>query len=401
MNATLLAPESVAVLDGVCPEPAPQQENHPPLSRAPGPGLVRRIGRGIASACEWLFGAVTLVVGLAVLAAVPVAQLLSFGYLLEAGGRVARTGRLRDGWIGVRRAARVGGLVLGCWLMLLPVRLVASLATSAQLIDPGGPIARRWAAGLNVLTALMVLHIATACARGGRLRHFLWPFTNPVWLVPRLRRGGLYASSRDAVWDYVVALRLPYYLRLGLLGFVGTMAWLAVPVTLLALGQRTPLAGVLGALLLGFVVPSLPFLQVRFAAEGRFAALFEHRAVRDRFRRAPWAFACAFVVTLTAAVPLYLLKIEMIPRETVWLPSLVFVAFLFPARLLAGWAYARSGRRERPRHWFFRGTGRLGMLPVAAFYVLIVFLSQFTAWWGAWSLYEQHAFLLPVPFLSS
>ena len=39
------------------------------------------------------------------------------------------------------------------------------------------------------------------------------------------------------------------------------------------------------------------------------------------------------------------------------------------------------------------------MLPVAAFYVLIVFFSQFTAWRGVWSLYEQHAFLLPVPFL--
>jgi hypothetical protein len=39
------------------------------------------------------------------------------------------------------------------------------------------------------------------------------------------------------------------------------------------------------------------------------------------------------------------------------------------------------------------------MLPVVGFYLLIVFFSQFTAWRGVWSLYEQHAFLLPVPFL--
>ena len=39
------------------------------------------------------------------------------------------------------------------------------------------------------------------------------------------------------------------------------------------------------------------------------------------------------------------------------------------------------------------------MLPVVAAYVLIVFLAQYTSWGGLWSLYEQHAFLLPVPFL--
>jgi hypothetical protein len=39
------------------------------------------------------------------------------------------------------------------------------------------------------------------------------------------------------------------------------------------------------------------------------------------------------------------------------------------------------------------------MLPIASIYVLIVFLAQYVSWGGFWSLYEQHAFLLPVPFL--
>ena len=39
------------------------------------------------------------------------------------------------------------------------------------------------------------------------------------------------------------------------------------------------------------------------------------------------------------------------------------------------------------------------MVPTAAVYVLIVFFSQYAAWNGIWSLYEQHAFLLPVPFM--
>lgn len=62
--------------------------------------------------------------------------------------------------------------------------------------------------------------------------------------------------------------------------------------------------------------------------------------------------------------------------------------------------YSRSCRRERPRHGLFPGSTRLTQIPVVALYVLIVFLSQVTAWSGIWSLSEQHAFLLPVPFLN-
>jgi len=77
----------------------------------------------------------------------------------------------------------------------------------------------------------------------------------------------------------------------------------------------------------------------------------------------------------------------------------VFLAFIFPARLLTGWALARARKRERPRHWFFRLTSPLWMLPAVGFYVFIVYFTQYTSWHGIWSLYEQHAFLLPVPFM--
>jgi hypothetical protein len=177
------------------------------------------------------------------------------------------------------------------------------------------------------------------------------------------------------------------------------MIWLVVPVSILAASRKLPVLVLPGAILLGLVALPLPFLQAKFAAENRFRAMFGLRELRQRFQRAPWAFAFTIAVTLTAAVPLYLLKIEMIPRETVWLPSLVFLVFMFPARVLTGWAYSRSLRRDPPCHWFFRWTGRIAALPVVAIYVLIVFLSQYTAWRGVWSLYEQHAFLVPVPFL--
>ena len=360
---------------------------------------LRWLGRGIASASDWLFGVAALVIGLALLSAVPIVQFLSFGYLLEAGGRVAASGQLRAGLVGVRKASRVGSMVIGARLFLLPLELISSLANSAQVIDPGGPSARGWKTLLVVATVLVVIHILAACARGGRIRHFLLPFGNPSWIIRRVKKGGAYASMRDAVWEFAASLHLPYYFRLGFLGFLGTMVWLALPVTLIAAGRRNPLLGILGALLLGLVAMPLPYLQAKFAVENRFRSMFALKAVRQRFRNAPWAFAFSLFVALAASVPLYLLKIEMIPRETVWLPSLVFLIFMYPARILTGWAYGRSVRRETPRHWFFRWTGRLGMLPVTAAYVLIVFLSQFTAWRGIWSLYEQQAFLLPVPFL--
>jgi hypothetical protein len=363
--------------------------------------LIVRLARGITSVVEWLFGGVSLLVGLAVLAALPILGFLSLGYLLEAGGRVARSGRLRDGFIGVRLAARLGGMVLGSWVLLLPVRLVSSLARDAQIIDAGGPKAQSWRVGLLVLTALMAIHILAACARGGRLRYFLWPF-NFIWLIRRICRGGYYAQARDAVWDTAMSLRLPYYFWLGFRGFVGALAWLFVPVTLLALGQArfpaAPVLGLLGAFLLAIVLFYLPFLQLRLAATNHFRAIFEVGGVRRDFARAPWAFAIAFLFTIVFALPLYLLKIEVVPRDAAWLPSLVFIAFIFPVRLLTGWALGRAQRRTTRRHWFFCWTARLPLLPIAAFYVLIVFFTQYTSWDGVLSLYEQHAFLLPIPF---
>ncbi len=396
-NTTLLASGPVVGVDLFDSGAALLEK--PSLTRSTGHSRLRRLRRGIARGSEWVFGAIALVIGLSVLAAMPIAQFLCLGYLFEASGRVGRSGRLRDGFVGVRRAARLGAMALGAWLWFLPLRLVASLARTAELIDPGGPIAGRWRLGLIVLTSLTALHIVLSCARGGRLRHFLWPFGAIGW-VRRLRREGrVYTRGRDAVCDFLASLRLPYYFRLGLVGFLGTMAWLVVPVSLIAAGRRLPVLSVFGWLLLGFVALSLPFLQVRFATDQRLRAFFEYRALRERYRRAPWAFAFALFLTVLFALPLFLLKVEMIPRETVWLPSLVFLTFIFPARLLTGWAYHRSGRRETPRHWFFRGTSRLWMLPTVALYALFVLLSQFTAWRGVWSLYEQHAFLIPVPFI--
>ena len=43
---------------------------------------------------------------------------------------------------------------------------------------------------------------------------------------------------------------------------------------------------------------------------------------------------------------------------------------------------------------------RFAVVPIVFAYVLVVFFSQHLGWKGVTSIYEQHAFLLPVPFVA-
>jgi hypothetical protein len=364
-------------------------------------GFITWVIFGTFSAGEWLFGLASMMMGLAILAAIPILQFLTLGYMLETAGRMVRTGKFSSGFIGIRFAARAGGIVACSWLMLLPLRYLSDVAFTASIIDPEGRRAASLRLLVLVLTYLLGFHLVMAIARGGKIRYFLWPF-NFVWVIKQIYRGNAYARARDATWERLVSLRLPYYFWLGLRGFAGTLFWLIFPVTLLALGHApTPIApifGVIGAIWLGVMVLYLPILQTRFAAENRFRALFEWREARLVYGRAPWAISFALMLSLLFAIPLYLFKIEVLPAEALWLPSLFFILFIFPARYLMGFAISLAYKRPQKRHWFFRWTGRLPLLPAALFYVLFVFLSQYTSWNGIVSMYEQHAFLVPVPF---
>lgn len=233
----------------------------------------------------------------------------------------------------------------------------------------------------------------------------------PAIVWQGLRRGEMYSRSRDAVWGYVTGLRLHYFFWLGFRGFIGAVIWLFLPIMMIIGTTQLSLAnpqashglgallGVFGSILLATVMLYLPFLQAQFAAEGRFRAIFAWGEVRRLFRRAPVAFWFALLNTLLLALPLYLLKIEFIPREVLWLPSLVFVIFIFPARMITGWALGRARHHEHPRHFLFRWMSRLAAVPVVETYVFIVYFTQYVSWYGAWSLFEQHAVLTPVPFL--
>ncbi len=357
----------------------------------------------LASGLDWVFGFGALLVLLAGCSVVPVLNFLSLGYLLHVSGTIARTGRFRDGFIGVRKAAVLGSIAAGIWLVVWPARLLSQMWKDAELVAAGSGIAKGWHAGLVVVIVLTLVHVAWACVRGGRLRHFLWP--QPLRFMRWLRAPEKFGNLQRVITEYVMSLRLPFYFWLGLRGFVGALLWLIVPVGILLGATRLPVGGAVllslfGGLLLLLVAIHLPFLQAHFAQTDRFGAMFELREVRRLFVRAPLAFWLALLITLLFAVPLYLLKIELTPRELAWLPSLLFVIFIFPARILTGWAMSRAARREEPRHWFPRWVARLGIVPVALVYTLVVYFTPYLSWNGAWSLLEQHAFLVPAPLMA-
>ncbi len=361
-------------------------------------GFLKKVGSGL----DWLFGLAALLLLLAACSVIPVLNFLSLGYLLHVSGTVGRTGRFRDGFIGVRKAAVLGSIAAGVWLVVWPARLLSTMWKDAELISPGSGVAKAWYAGLIVTIVITLVHVVWACVRGGKLRHFLWP--QPLRFRRWLRTPEKFGDLQRKVTEYVVGLRLPFYFWLGLRGFVGALAWLIVPVGILLVATRLPVGGsvvlsLLGGVLL-LVAIHLPFLQAHFAQTDRFSAIFELREVRRLFLRAPLAFWFALLITLLFAVPLYLLKIELTPRELAWLPSLLFVIFIFPARVLTGWAMSRAMRHEQPRHWFPRWVARLGILPVALAYTLFVYFTPYLSWNGAWSLLEQHAFLVPAPLMA-
>lgn len=383
----------------LAPPPLPSQ-----VADAPRPASrLRWLWRAPGWLIGRLFGFVALVVGLAIAATVPGLQPLVLGYLLEASARVARSGRLRDGLFGVTAACRLGAMLVAVVVCFIPAAFLSSLATDALVIEPAGTAARRATIGFYIVLVLTIWHVVGSLLRGGRLRNFLRP--RPIDTLRRLLRPATFTAARDAVWETVAAMRLPYLYGLGFRTALATLVWLAVPVTLMYVGDRRPGVALLGGALTALAMVWLPWLQTQSAAGspsdewgGAWRKMFAVGDVRRRFRRVPWTSAGAMVLLLAAALPLNLLKIELIPREAAWLPGIVFVLFAIPGRLALGKVYAWGERREKPRWRLSVWPARLVIVVAALAYVFITYLSQTTAWYGRKSLYEQHAVLFPGPF---
>ncbi len=110
---------------------------------------------------------------LAIVAAAPVLQFASLGYiLLYAAGRLANGARWRDAFPGLRSAGKIGTFALLAGLSWIPIYILTDLAYSAQLLQP------------NSVTAPRLAHCCVhCCSRMGDPR---WMGGNAWWAMVAL-----------------------------------------------------------------------------------------------------------------------------------------------------------------------------------------------------------------------
>ncbi|MFO0941947.1 MAG: hypothetical protein U0930_14445 [Pirellulales bacterium] len=342
---------------------------------------------------------------LSIVAAIPVLQLASLGYLLTAGGRLANGQPWRTCLPGLRVAGKLG--VYGLWgsLLFLPVILIQDLAQSAQILQPNSSTAVGWRVGAVITAMAWLVHIGWAAMRGGRWWHLLWPA--PIKFFADVWRPTTWSKASDQLYDLVVGLQLPKLWWLGARATIGVLAWLVFPVSMMIIGQRAPaniapLIGLLGAGLMTWAMYYLPFLQMLFVKTGKLSSFLAVGEVRRNYAYAPWAHFLALLILSAFAIPLYLLRIEDPPQELMWAPSLIFAILILPSKLVIGWAvgYAdsRQSRGLKKRGLLIRWPAHLlGLAPIA-FYVGALYVAQLIAKLGAPVMYLQHAFLVPSPF---
>jgi hypothetical protein len=141
-----------------------------------------------------------------------------------------------------------------------------------------------------------------------------------------------------------------------------------------------------------------PFLQAHFAAENRFSAFRELGRIREYYRRSPVLFFLSVVLLYAMSLPLYLAKVAVPPRDALWMVTPIFIATIYPARMLVGWSYARGARKERRALRIVRWPLFLALAPLLAFYLFLLFFTPAIGAYGRRVLFEHHALLLPSPF---
>ncbi|MCM2374735.1 DUF4013 domain-containing protein [Aporhodopirellula aestuarii] len=375
-----------------------------------------------ASASVWnLWCLASLIVLLAIVTAIPLLQLTVLGYLLLVAGRLTRGMTIRQSVPGLGAAGQMGIVFGSLGLASLPIRLFVHWESVAAIIEPDSARASiLWSVSIAFSIAATV-YLWWAWARGGRVRHFLWP--EPIRFLRESWRPSTWSDISDRLWRFLVSLKLPMLFWLGVRGAVGTLIWLFPAMVIMNVTREgaAAAAGLLGAiafLALGYVMLTLPMLQAHFAAENQFRAMFHWRRVRQDLRYAPWSYAAAMLVALVLLpIPLYLLKIEATPQEIAWLPCLVFVAFMLPAHIATGLAMRRCRRLhaiadasadDAPipgnfrRRWnaFSRFAVRFLVAPaIVIVYLVVLLASQYTSWDGVDTWIRQHALLVPVPFV--
>ncbi|APZ96191.1 hypothetical protein [Fuerstiella marisgermanici] len=343
---------------------------------------------------------------LAGLAAIPGVNLLSLGMLLDAEARVGKSGRFRDGIPLLAVSTRIGTIGLMVFIFLVPIMMTSSVAEGQQVVSQlsGGSLN-----GLSfvtrVLQVVIFCHLLLAIANGGSFACFLRPIRNLRRLIRDVRSGEY--SSNVNLWTERLTnvLRPWHHLKLAVWGAIGALCWLAIPTLLLGALSTQPhedlgpsaIVTILGAILIIPVAAWLPLLQCHQAVTGRFKAIFEVRKAREIICRVPIRWAVATILLYGLAIPLYLSKVVSWPVDALWLFTPLFIIVIYPTRILMGWVYGTGVQKNLRAPKLIRWPTKVVMVPLIAIYALTLFLLPTISEAGGRAMFENHAFLLPVP----
>ena len=374
-----------------------------------GPGTFPGFRRPFRS-LWWLFS-ILLGIGfllplLAGLAAIPVLSLVSLGMMLDAESQVARTGRFRDGFPLLAISTRVGTIAFMVFLFLVPIMMLSSVASSQEVVRKVSGLPPGQLGSVKVILQVAVFsHLLLAVANGGSIASFLRPIRNIRNLFRRIRRREFLPSINLWTERLLNVFRPWHHFKVAVKGGVGALCWLVIPTLLLGAASTAPhqnpaptaLLSLLGGILLIPVAAWLPLLQCHQAATGRFWSIFEVRIVREIICRVPIRWAVATILLYGLAVPLYLSKVVLPPADAYWLFTPLFILVIYPTRILMGWVYAQGNQKEQRARLLIRWPAKVFMIPLLGLYGLILFALPFISEAGPRAMYENHAFLLPVP----
>ncbi len=376
------------------------------VSLTKAPHFLRDPLKSIAWLAQGLVGTLFGIILLAAMAAVPLLNVLAYGYLLEIVGRVARTGRFRSACYLTPLTSRLAGIVIVVSLLVFPLRFLTGIARDASLVAPGGVAAWAWAAGTILGGLLAGGLLLLMIGRGGSGWWFFRPLNNFRWIRTRLGEGRYWQDADRAIDEVWAALRPWHHFRLGLIGMVGVYLWLALPTFLFAqaaenTGRLQTLLLILGGSALILVLGWLPFLQAHFCETGRWRAFLEWRVVRERFRRSPfcWTLSATLLFALSTLVLLYvaLVKYKLPPHDALWDVMIVFLVTVAPAKILVAWAWHRSeGKPEPWRTW--QWLNRFLLATALGYYIYFLFLARTGGQLGEKAIWQHHALILPFPF---